>query len=166
MRFCPVENRGGPAVRNSEEVEELITKKQVGPLQGFRSKLGLPFAAIIKMNARVQAGIRFRQRPERGRRGRRAGGFHRQGTAGQMSRSAARRFLTPGMNYICEKATGAGQDLHFRTGKIILQQEIEPEQVKKLLADRQNRFAQGIYFQENQPQVRGVSGVEGRQDGV
>ncbi|MFN7140143.1 MAG: DNA topoisomerase III, partial [Limisphaerales bacterium] len=31
------------------EVEELISKKQVGPLQGFRSKMGRPFAAIIKM---------------------------------------------------------------------------------------------------------------------
>ena len=39
------------------EVEELITKGMVGPLQGFRSKMGFPFAAIIKMDAGVQAGI-------------------------------------------------------------------------------------------------------------
>jgi DNA topoisomerase III len=39
------------------EVEELITKRVVGPLQGFRSKMGRPFAAIIKLNAGVQAGI-------------------------------------------------------------------------------------------------------------
>src|SRR5437016_9110142 len=31
------------------EVEELLTNGQVGPLQGFRSKLGRPFAAVIKM---------------------------------------------------------------------------------------------------------------------
>src|SRR5664279_3342103 len=29
------------------EVEELIAKRQVGPLQGFRSKMGKPFAAVI-----------------------------------------------------------------------------------------------------------------------
>ena len=39
------------------------------------------------------------------------------------------------MNYICEKATGADKTCTFRTGKIILQQEISPEQVKKLLAE-------------------------------
>src|SRR5262249_50079691 len=31
------------------EAEELIARKQVGPLQGFRSKLGRPFAAVIKL---------------------------------------------------------------------------------------------------------------------
>ncbi len=31
------------------EIEELLSKGQVGPLQGFRSKMGRPFAAVIKM---------------------------------------------------------------------------------------------------------------------
>jgi hypothetical protein len=31
------------------EAEELISKRQVGPLQGFRSKAGRPFAAVIKL---------------------------------------------------------------------------------------------------------------------
>jgi DNA topoisomerase-3 len=39
------------------------------------------------------------------------------------------------MNYLCEKATGADRTCTFRTGKIILQQEIPPEQIKKLLAE-------------------------------
>ena len=40
-----------------EEIEQLITEKQIGPLQGFRSKQGFPFAAVIKMNAGAQAGV-------------------------------------------------------------------------------------------------------------
>src|SRR5688500_2142953 len=32
------------------EIEELITNKKVGPLQGFKSKMGRPFAAISKMS--------------------------------------------------------------------------------------------------------------------
>jgi Zn finger protein HypA/HybF involved in hydrogenase expression len=32
-----------------EEVEELLLKKEIGPLQGFRSKMGRPFAAILKL---------------------------------------------------------------------------------------------------------------------
>ncbi len=31
------------------EVEELLTKREIGPLQGFRSKMGRPFAAILKI---------------------------------------------------------------------------------------------------------------------
>ena len=32
------------------EVEELLTKRSIGPLQGFRSKMGRPFAAILKIS--------------------------------------------------------------------------------------------------------------------
>src|SRR6202142_2831068 len=45
------------------------------------------------------------------------------------------RVFDAGMNYICEKATGAEKTCTFRTGKIILQQEISPEQVRKLLVE-------------------------------
>jgi predicted nucleic acid-binding Zn-ribbon protein len=40
-----------------------------------------------------------------------------------------------GMNYVCEKQAGVEKSCTFRTGKIILQQEIPPEQIKKLLAE-------------------------------
>jgi hypothetical protein len=39
-----------------------------------------------------------------------------------------------GMNYLCEKATGPDKTCTFRSGKIILQQNIEPAQITKLLA--------------------------------
>ena len=32
------------------EVEELLTNRTIGPLQGFRSKMGRPFAAILKIS--------------------------------------------------------------------------------------------------------------------
>src|SRR5574341_2026737 len=31
------------------EVEELITKRVIGPLQGFRSRLGRPFASLLRL---------------------------------------------------------------------------------------------------------------------
>ena len=77
-----------------------------------------------------------------------------------------RVFSTAGMNYICEKATGPDKTCTFKTGKIILQQPIEPAQVKKLLDDGQDGFAHKIYFQEKQPHVQGVSGDQGRRHGV
>jgi DNA topoisomerase-3 len=39
-----------------------------------------------------------------------------------------------GMNYVCEHSTGPDRKCDFRTGKIILQQEIVPAQVAKLLS--------------------------------
>ena len=43
------------------EVEELIAKRQVGPLQGFRSKLGRPFAAVIKLTPELKPEFDFGQ---------------------------------------------------------------------------------------------------------
>ena len=39
-----------------------------------------------------------------------------------------------GSGYICEKAAGAARTCDFRSGRIILQQEISVEQMKKLLS--------------------------------
>ena len=40
-----------------------------------------------------------------------------------------------GMHYVCERSKGPEKNCDFKTGKIILQREIEPTQVRKLLAD-------------------------------
>ena len=56
MRFCAVENRGSRMLE-IEEVEELITERQVGPLQGFRSKQGFPVRRRDQDERRAQAGI-------------------------------------------------------------------------------------------------------------
>src|SRR5205085_5817507 len=41
------------------EAEELIKEKKVGPLQGFKSKMGRPFAAILKMGAEFKPEFDF-----------------------------------------------------------------------------------------------------------
>ncbi len=150
----------------TEEVEKLITEKQVGPLQGFRSKQGFPFAAVLKLTPEFKMEFDFGN-GQRGENGEPAApvDFTGKEPLGKCPKCGARVF-DAGMNYLCEKATGAARTCTFRTGKIILQQEISPEQVKKLLAGGQNRFAQGLRLQENQPQVRGVPGDQGRRHGV
>jgi DNA topoisomerase-3 len=54
-----------------------------------------------------------------------------------------------GMNYICENATGPQKTCTFRTGKIILQQSIEPDQVKKLLAEGKTDLLKGFISNKN-----------------
>jgi DNA topoisomerase-3 len=117
-----------------EEVEKLITEKQIGPLQGFRSKQGFPFAAVLKMNAEHK--IEFDFGNGQGKDGVDAApvDFTGKEPLGKCPKCGARVFDN-GMNYVCEKQAGAEKSCDFRTGKIILQQEIAPEQVKKLLAE-------------------------------
>ena len=38
------------------------------------------------------------------------------------------------MAYVCEKSVGPSKSCDFRSGKVILQQAVEPDQMKKLLA--------------------------------
>ncbi len=115
-----------------EEVEELITKKQVGPLQGFRSKQGFPFAAVLKMNGEHK--IEFDFGNGQGKDGEAAApvDFTGKEPLGKCPKCGANVFDT-GMNYVCEKQPANG--CTFRTGKIILQQEIAPDQIRKLLAE-------------------------------
>ena len=67
-----------------------------------------------------------------------------------------------GVAYVCEKAAGPDRTCDFRSGKIILQRPIEPEQMQKLLTDRQDRSAAPLHFEERPP-VLGVS--RARRDG-
>jgi DNA topoisomerase-3 len=116
------------------EVEELISKGTVGPLQGFRSKQGFPFAAIIKMGAEFKPEFDFGNDQNKDGEASAPVDFTGKEPLGKCPKCGARVF-DAGMNYICEKATGADKTCSFRTGKIILQQEIAPEQIRKLLAE-------------------------------
>jgi DNA topoisomerase-3 len=115
------------------EVEELISKGVVGPLQGFRSKLGRPFAAVIKLGAEFKPEFDFGNDQNADGGTAAAVDFTGKEPLGKCPKCGARVF-DAGMNYLCEKATGPEKTCTFRTGKIILQQTIEPEQVVKMLA--------------------------------
>lgn len=116
-----------------EEVEEIITKKVIGPLQGFRSKQGFPFAAVLKMTAEHKVEFDF---GNGGKDGEPAAvvDFTGKEPLGKCPKCGANVYDN-GMNYVCEKQTGPTPTCDFRSGKIILQQEIAPEQIKKLLAE-------------------------------
>jgi C-terminal repeat of topoisomerase len=54
------------------------------------------------------------------------------------------RVFDAGMNYLCEKATGPEKTCTFRTGKIILQQEMSPAQITKLLTEGKTDLLKGF----------------------
>jgi DNA topoisomerase-3 len=131
-----------------EEVEKIITDKVIGPLQGFRSKQGFPFAAVLKMTAEHKVEFDFGNGGKDG-----AGAapidFTGKEPLGKCPACGANVY-DGGMNYVCEKQAGAEQTCKFRTGKIILQQEISPEQVKKLLAEGKTDLLKGFVSNKTQ----------------
>jgi DNA topoisomerase III len=116
-----------------EEVEALIRDRQVGPLQGFRSKTGRPFTALLKMNTEHKIGFDFGEenQPQNGE-APAVVDFTGKEPLGKCPRCGARVFQH-GMNYVCEKAVGPEKKCGFRSGVVILQQQVDPVQVKKLL---------------------------------
>jgi DNA topoisomerase-3 len=119
-----------------EEVEALIEKKQIGPLQGFRSKMGRPFAALIKLTPEFKAEFDFGdndRKKEQDSESAAPPDFSAKEPLGKCPKCGARVFEN-GMHYICEKTVGPAKTCSFRaTGKIILQQPLEPVQMSKLL---------------------------------
>ncbi len=113
------------------EMETLLSERTIGPLQGFRSKQGWPFAAIINLTDEFKAEFDFGNKDEE-KEGAEAVDFSGKTPLGTCPK-CKNPVYDSGMNYVCEKSVGADKTCDFRTGKIILQREIAEEQLKKLL---------------------------------
>jgi DNA topoisomerase-3 len=116
----------------AEEIDRLIRERQIGPLQGFRSKIGRPFAAVIRLSAENKTEFDFGQDQRDGAGAIQEVDFTGQEPVGKCPKCGARIFENA-MNYVCEKSVGPNRTCDFRTGKIILQRPIEKAQILKLL---------------------------------
>ncbi|TXH01498.1 MAG: DNA topoisomerase III [Rhodocyclaceae bacterium] len=115
------------------EIETLLTERQVGPLTGFRNKMGRTFAAAIRLNDELQPEFDFGQDKAEAADSEPVD-FSDQTSLGKCPKCAAGVF-EHGTSYVCEKSVGPAKTCDFRSGKIILQQPIDAVQMKKLLAD-------------------------------
>ncbi|MCK2125665.1 DNA topoisomerase III [Thauera aromatica] len=124
-----------------DEIETLLRAGKVGPLLGFRNKMGRLFNADIVLNEDKQPTFDFGQ-PKEGEEAE-AVDFSEQTPVGACPKCAARVF-EHGMAYVCEKSVGPGKSCDFRSGKVILQQPIEREQMAKLLAEGKTELLKGF----------------------
>ncbi|GMG91806.1 DNA topoisomerase III [Cupriavidus metallidurans] len=128
-----------------EEVEELLLKKEIGPLQGFRSKMGRPFAAILKLakddDGNWKMEFDFGQNDDEG--DGEPVDFSEQTPVGKCPKCGGSVY-EHGMKYVCENAVGSAKSCDFTSGKIILQQEISREQIGKLLTDGKTDLLTGF----------------------
>ena len=115
-----------------EEMAQLLEKRFVGPLTGFRSRLGRPFSAGIRLTDEFRIEFDFGQGTA-SESGEEAPDFSTQTSLGSCPKCAGRVF-EHGAAYVCEKAVGATRACDFRSGKIILQQTVDRSQMEKLLS--------------------------------
>jgi DNA topoisomerase III len=132
-----------PAGRTFEqaEVEQFLRDKKIGPLEGFRSKAGWPFTSEIA--------LKYNEEEKNWKLEFDFGNDKNAEETGEIVDFTGSESLGAcpkcggavhenGSNYVCEKAVPTeGQPTptcNFKSGKIVLQQVVEREQIAKLLS--------------------------------
>ena len=131
------------------EVETLLRERTLGPLQGFRSKMGRPFAAMLRImpdkennNLKLEFNFGQSNTDDEGE----EIDFSGQQALGNCPKCKGRVF-EHGMNYVCENTPRKQCD--FRSGKVILRQEIHREQMEKLLTSGRTDLLDGFVSNRN-----------------
>ncbi len=145
------------------EIEGLLRDGRVGPLTGFRNKMGRLFNAEIRLNDDKQPAFDFGQ--PRDDESAEPVDFSAQTALGACPKCHAGVY-EHGLAYVCEKSVGPGKSCDFRSGKIILQQPIEREQMQKLLAEGRTELLKGFVSSKTRRKfsaflVRGADGKVG-----
>ena len=113
------------------EADTLLKERRLGPLDGFRSRLGKPFSASLRLNDANEVGFDFGDGG--GDDSAEAPDFTGQEPLGACPKCKSRVFETA-QAYVCEKAVGPDKTCDFRSGRVILQRPVERGQMEKLLA--------------------------------
>jgi DNA topoisomerase III len=133
-----------PAGRTFElaEADQFLRDQKIGPLEGFRSKAGWPFVAELAL-VKDEETNNFKLEFDFGDAAKEAAeSGELQDLSGKTSLGACPKCSSGvyelGSSYYCEKTiptmAQATPTCDFKSGRIILQQPVEPEQMAKLLA--------------------------------
>jgi DNA topoisomerase III len=122
------------------EIEELLANRQIGPVQGFRSKMGRAFAAVVKLDDKHAPSFDFGNDDAEGGE---PVDFSASEVMGNCPKCRSTVYEQP-MNYVCEKSVGPAKSCDFRSGKVILQQEISKAEMQKLLTDGRTSLLKGF----------------------
>lgn len=143
------------------EAEALIASREIGPLQGFRSRLGRPFAAILRLTDENKLEFDFGQ--ENDEEQAEPVDFSDREALGACPKCGGAVY-EHGMSYVCERSVGPQKSCDFRSGKVILQQEIEPGQMRKLLSDGRTDLLPGFVSSRTRRKFKAylVRGADGK----
>jgi DNA topoisomerase III len=130
------------------EAETLLTQRSIGPLDGFRSRLGRPFSATLKLNDANE--VEFDFGPKLDDDDQEAPDFSGQEPVGACPKCGHRVFETPNA-YVCERAVGDDRQCDFRSGRTILQRIVDRAQMTKLLANGKTDLLQFVSARTRRP---------------
>lgn len=131
------------------EAEALLTDRAVGPLEGFRSKVGRPFAGRLQLNDANEVQFDFGDGGDGGSAAE-APDFSGQEPLGPCPKCGGRVFELPAA-YVCERAVGPDKTCDFRSGRVILQRPIERAQMHKLLDSGKTDLLQFVSARTRRP---------------
>jgi DNA topoisomerase-3 len=143
------------------EAKDLLEKRLIGPLQGFRSRLGRPFAAALKLNDAGETEFVFDNAPINAEGGKLD--LDTQEPVGTCPICGGRVFETL-MSYACENTFGDTPSCKMKIGKKILLQDIDRTQVQKLLTEKKTDLLRGFVSQRTRRKFSAflVMGPDGR----
>jgi DNA topoisomerase III len=130
------------------EADALIKDREIGPLEGFRSKMGRPFSAKLKLTDANEVTFDFGN--DIGAEDGEVPDFSAQTPLGACPKCASRVYELPNA-YVCEKAVGPDKTCDFRSGRMILQRPIERAQMEKLLASGKTDLLQFVSARTRRP---------------
>ena len=113
-----------------EEVETLLTQGKVGPLEGFRSKVGRKFNALVKLGEDFKPQFDF---GEKGIDSEQKIDTEKHEALGLCPVCQKGQVYVLEKAYACENAIASPKTCSFRVSKMILQREIPKEQLQKLI---------------------------------
>jgi len=128
------------------EADELVSNRRIGPLDGFRSKMGRAFSAELKLTDDQKVEFDFGNDDDEEE----EVDFTGQVSIGSCPKCKAMVY-EHGRSYVCEKNTGKERQCTFRTGKLILKRDIEKEQVIKLLKDGKTDLIPNFISKKGRP---------------
>jgi DNA topoisomerase-3 len=110
-----------------EEVQSILELGRIGPLEGFRSKLGRPFAAVVKLDAEGKQSFDFGDSADSIA----SLNFAELPTIGSCPSCKSGTIHDSGTAWVCSNTSAC----KFRMGKTLCQKEIPREQVEKIITE-------------------------------
>lgn len=131
-------------IMEQAEVRLLLEKRQIGPLDGFRSRMGRTFSAAIKIDPEQKVVLDWggdvtalsNEKPD----------FSSMEVVGTCPRDGVKVYQAS-TAYICENSCGKNASCKFKIFGRILNMEIQKDQVVKLLATGKTDLLEGFVSQ-------------------
>lgn len=131
---------------SEEEVQTLLNERMIGPLDGFRSKAGKPYSAILRLDAMNKVSFDFgdKEGDDAGEDGSTLDRSQLK-VVGTFPPTGAKVYETPNA-YACENSLDGEKDKAkaFRMSRTMLEKVLPPEEITKLLETGKTGLIKGF----------------------